>query len=232
MNIFILNTGRCGSTTFIKACKHIHNFTSAHESLAGKIGEERFNYPLNHIEADNRLSWFLGKLDYYYGDEAIYVHLKRDINSTASSFLRRYNSGIMEAYRTRIHIGVPDEINSLSVALDYCNTVNSNIEFFLKDKSFKMNFSLENAKEDFKSFWHLIKAEGDLDAALSEFDAFHNSTKEIEEKKKERDRKKWKEIEEKKKERDRKKWNFQGINRSKQKLSRIARKLPSFIKNA
>ena len=83
MNIFILNTGRCGSTTFIRACQHISNFTATHESRSGLIGEERLNYPDNHIEADNRLSWFLGRLDRKYGDNAFYLHMSRDRSQTA-----------------------------------------------------------------------------------------------------------------------------------------------------
>ena len=63
MNIFVLNTGRCGSTTFIKACQHIRNYTALHESRANRIAEQRLAYPRDHIEADNRLSWFLGRLD-------------------------------------------------------------------------------------------------------------------------------------------------------------------------
>ena len=35
MNVFILNTGRCGSRTFARACAHITNYTSAHESRSG-----------------------------------------------------------------------------------------------------------------------------------------------------------------------------------------------------
>ena len=60
MNMFVLNTGRCGSTAFVEACKHIMNFSSAYESRAGRIGHDRFAYPENHIEADSQLSWFLG----------------------------------------------------------------------------------------------------------------------------------------------------------------------------
>lgn len=52
MNVFVLCAGRCGSTTFIKAAQHICNFTSGHETLSGFIGDVRFNYPLNHIEAE------------------------------------------------------------------------------------------------------------------------------------------------------------------------------------
>lgn len=65
MNIFVLCTGRSGSKTFIKACNHITNYTCGHESRAKRAKlESRLNldYPPNHIEADNRLSWFLGRL--------------------------------------------------------------------------------------------------------------------------------------------------------------------------
>ena len=176
MNIFILNTGRCGSMTFIKACEHITNFSSAHESRCDQLGDARLAYPDNHIEADNRLSWFLGKLDKQYGDNAIYVHLKRNNNDTATSYAKRlFPGGIIPAYRKGILQHLPDDTPDLSVSLDYCDTVNSNIEHFLKDKTRKMEFNLENAKQDFKKFWAFIDAEGDLDSALAEFNIAYNS---------------------------------------------------------
>ena len=49
MNVFVLNTGRCGSMTFVEACRPITNFSSAHESRCAKLGAERFAYPDNHI---------------------------------------------------------------------------------------------------------------------------------------------------------------------------------------
>lgn len=176
MNIFILNTGRCGSMTFIKACEHITNFSSAHESRCDQLGDARLAYPDNHIEADNRLSWFLGKLDKQYGDNAIYVHLKRNNNDTATSYAKRlFPGGIIPAYRKGILQHLPDDTPDLSVSLDYCDTVNSNIELFLKDKTRKLEFNLENAKQDFKKFWAFIDAEGDLDSALAEFNIAYNS---------------------------------------------------------
>lgn len=178
MNVFILNTGRCGSTTFIKACQHISNYSSAHESRCHLLGEERFAYPADHIEADNRLAWFLGKLDRYYGDEAIYVHLKRDHTATANSYARRlFPGGIIPAYRQGILQFLPDEVPVMSICLDYYDTVNSNIELFLKDKSRKMDFELENAVEDFRKFWALIQAQGDMTAALAEFTTIYNASK-------------------------------------------------------
>lgn len=178
MNVFILCTGRCGSTTFIKACAHISNFTASHESRSKFLGKQRFAYPKSHIEADNRLSWLLGRLDSEYGDDAIYVHLTRNTQDTAISFTKRYSGGIIKAYRGGgIIMGLPESSDPLSVSLDYCDTVNSNTTSFLKDKSKKMNFQLEKAKEHFEEFWALIGAEGDIVAAVKEFDTFYNKSK-------------------------------------------------------
>lgn len=177
MNVFILNAGRSGSTTFNKACQHITNYTSAHESRAHVLGSTRLDYPQNHIEADNRLSWFLGRLDKQYGNDALYVHLTRNVEATAKSHAQRaFRHGIFLAYRKGILTNTPIEISDMSVALDYCDTVNSNIELFLKDKTNVMTFQLENAAHDFQLFWELIGAEGDREAALAEFERKHNAT--------------------------------------------------------
>lgn len=176
MNVFILNSGRCGSSTFIKACRHITNFSSAHESLLSETGQQRFNYPANHIEADNRLSWLLGRLDQAYGDNAFYVHLQRNTQDTAASFSRRINFGILKAYEQGILMHEQHHLSADEIARDYLQTVNSNIRLFLKDKSSKMNVSLQTAKTDFAEFWDRINAQGDLDAALREWDIHYNAT--------------------------------------------------------
>ena len=80
----------------------------------------------------------------------------------------------MRAYRKKVYIGLAQSSDPLDVALDYCHTVNSNILLFLKDKPRQMHFRLEFAKEDFKLFWQLIGAQGDLDAALAEWDHKYN----------------------------------------------------------
>lgn len=177
MNVFVLCTGRCGSTTFIKACAHIANFSSAHESRCALLGPARLAYPENHIEADNRLSWLLGRLEKAYGNKATYIHLKRDVMETAESFVKRYERGIIKAYRgSGILMGLPEAQHPLDVALDYCETVNSNIEVFLRDKTNKMTFHLEEAKSDFSVFWNLVGAAGNLENALNEFDTKHNAS--------------------------------------------------------
>ena len=174
-NIFVLCTGRCGSTTFIEACRHITNYTSGHETRSGLIGDERFAYPAFHIEADNRLSWLLGRLDKTYGDSAFYVHLTRDTVATAESFAKR-RGGIMAAYQGNGILMGCKEQDPLVVAKDYIDTVNANVEHFLFNKNNKMSFSLESAKEDFIKFCELINAEVNLDVAFKEFEIKHNAS--------------------------------------------------------
>ncbi|NOX08463.1 MAG: hypothetical protein GXP22_03050 [Gammaproteobacteria bacterium] len=176
MNIFILNTGRCGSTSFIKACQHIANYTAAHESRVTTLGQERLAYPDQHIEADNRLSWLLGRLDLAYGDQAFYVHLVRAVEDTTASFSRRADFGIMKAYREGILMGGQEVQATNTVARDYIDTVESNIELFLRDKTRTMSFQLETAKADFSMFWDRIAAEGNLEQALAEWDIIHNAS--------------------------------------------------------
>ena len=176
MNIFILNTGRCGSSTFIKACSHISNYSAAHESRAMLIGEQRLAYPAQHIEADNRLSWFLGRLDQRYADHALYIHLSRNKQKTIDSFSKRADFGIMQAYKQGILLGGKSNQSSEQIAEDYIDTLESNIAFFLKDKTHKMHFSLDNAQQDFEIFWKFISAEGNLQAALAEWDISYNAS--------------------------------------------------------
>lgn len=176
MNVFILNSGRCGSTTFIQACAAIRNFSAGHETRLRMIGEARLAYPDNHIEADNRLSWLLGRLDRAYGDRAWYVHLTREPEGAAESFARRADFGIMKAYREGILLeGEPDQ-SPQAIALDYLDTVDSNIALFLKGKTKVMRFRLEQAQDDFASFWRWIDAEGDLDRALAAWQTRYNAS--------------------------------------------------------
>lgn len=161
--------------TFIRACEHISNYTAGHESRLKLVGPQRLAYPKNHIEADNRLSWFLGRLDETYGDNAFYVHLTREIEATVKSFTRRADFGILKAYREGIYLE-PSEDDLQKMAFDYVETVNANIRSFLSNKSRQMHIQLEQAKNLFPEFWDRIQAEGNLDIALKEWDITHNQS--------------------------------------------------------
>lgn len=185
MNVIVLCTGRNGSVTFIKACKNIRNFSSGHESRSRIIGANAFDYPENHIEADNRLSWQLGTLNKKYGDDAFYVHLKRDREKTAKSFYKRFNyrGSIVKSFCEGVKITpveLLDRKEKLDVCYDYVDVVTDNIECFLGDKSKKMTMHIENFEEEFELFWKQIGAEGDLNKALNELRIRHNSSNQVE----------------------------------------------------
>lgn len=175
MNVFVLCTGRCGSVTFSRACQYMTNFTADHESLAMRLGDARLEYAKNHIEIDNRLSWYLGKLDHKYGDEAYYVHLQRDPEAVIESFVKRKGFGIMKAFADGlIRQPSPDLANTRLLAKEVVDLGTSNIRHFLKGKSNQMEFHLENSERDFPKFWEWIDAEGDLASAMECWTVKHN----------------------------------------------------------
>jgi hypothetical protein len=207
MNVFVLSTGRTGSLSLERACQHMTNFTAAHESRCQITGDERINFPDQHIEIDNRLSWFLGRLDKVYGKNAIYIHMVRDSTKTAESYRRRWNreTGIVRAYAYGILKRQEHEIKDMEkICLDYVENVNENITLFLKDKPHKMIFRLEEGEEDLRKMWDLIKAEGDFDDALASFTNRHNEG--------------WE--------------NEKAHNAMVNKVLRIVKKLPYFLRNA
>jgi hypothetical protein len=175
--VFVLSTGRCGSTTFVRACEHMTNWSAAHESRLGEVGDARLAYPVRHIEADNRLTWLLGRVHEAFDDErTLYVHLRRDDEATARSFLRRWRKGIIGAYAKRVLSGSTRKYEAYDICLDYVHTVNANIALFLEGRPNGMQFSLETARQDFPVFWERIDAEGDLDSALAEWGVHHNAS--------------------------------------------------------
>ena len=177
MNVFVLCTGRCGSTSFAKACEHISNYTCSHESRVGKIGEERIKFPDQHIEVDNRLAWFMGQLDVLYQPYAtFYVWLRRNVLDTRASYSRRGDRGIMQAFRDGIHIGADQETPHDQVAAALVSVMCCNIAEFISRKPLTMIIDIEEIEKTFPLFWESIEAEGDFDAALAEFGERHNAS--------------------------------------------------------
>jgi len=176
VNVFVLCTGRCGSTTFTRAASHIRNYTADHEARVQRLGEARLSYPPNHIEVDNRLAWMLGRLEESFGKDAFYVHLRRNPEAVARSYDQRWGLrfGIISAYRNGILSGAPGA-DPYDICVDLVQTIDSNISAFLADKPKKMDFDMESAERDWATFWNAIGAEGDLEASLAEWRVSHNA---------------------------------------------------------
>ncbi len=187
MNVFVLCTGRCGSTTFIKACDHALNYTAGHETMFGRPGTERFGhsgYKDRHIEADTMMAWFLGPLRKRYGDDVYYVHLRREEKACAASLMRMLGrGGFAEGYvRTQFYSNTPPketmDKSCDNLCLDYVRTVNDNIECFLDNHPPKMQvrIDIDSPYLWFEKMWLEIGAKGDLWAALREFNVRYNAS--------------------------------------------------------
>lgn len=137
---------------------------------------ERFPYPDNHIESDNRLAWALGLLEHHYGDNAVYVHLKRNEMAVANSYASRFftEESIMFGYRQSILLGNIQQHSRDSIALDLVKTINFNIEQFLANKSLVATIDIEDPAVGFLQLWSLAGFKGDQEAALRALETRHN----------------------------------------------------------
>jgi hypothetical protein len=175
--VFVLGTGRCGTTTFMRACRHVTNFTAAHESRVNRSGADRLAYPPRHIEADNRLSWFLGQLDETYGPRALYVHMLRDEEAVVASYLKRWKieGSIVYGWRTAIVPRPGEDVSPAETVRDMVRAVKANVRAFLKDKPLAAEVHLETATEDFARVWDVAGFAGDRAAALAEWKLPYNA---------------------------------------------------------
>lgn len=180
MRVFVLSTGRCGSTTLFKALSHTTNYTCAHESRSNRA-QNRLDYPDRHIEVDNRLSWFLGSLHRRYPKD-FYVWLRRDREAVVRSYMKRFGTqaGIMSAFARGIIQGSRpvSETRKRTVAELYVDTVEDNIATFLayvepRQVVVEMDHS---PQDDLERLWDAIGAEGDLDTALTELTRKYNAS--------------------------------------------------------
>lgn len=166
MRIFVTGTGRCGSVTFSKACQHITNYTSSHETDWRKGPASLLNYPDNHIEVSAHLVYFIPNLRKRYPD-AKWVHLIRERDRTIASLSKR--CGTEMSWFSYQWWGLKDSKQGATIFYDATNAL---CNVLLPDA---MKFHLEQAADQFPIFWKWIDAEGNLNAALAEFSIKYNA---------------------------------------------------------
>lgn len=174
MNVFVLGTGRCGTTTWAQACSHVSNYTAGHETQC-RNWQSRLDYPDNHIEADHRLAFFLGTIDKRWGDEATYIHLTRDAEKVAESWsVRLGEAGMMKNWPRAVFYR-PKHLDHLQAARIMVQTITDDIELFLRDKTRVVRATIEDPHEGFDTMWSMIAARGDRRAAHQTLDRVHNA---------------------------------------------------------
>lgn len=152
--IFVVGTGRCGTTTFYQACKWITNYTCGHESAAGRLPP--ICYPDSHIEVAGHLSMQLGLLTEQFPD-AKWVHLIRERNSCIDSIA---STAQIQLDAWARHWCQKFQADPRDIAASYYDCLNANIRLGLRDKDFITvhTGSLENWEE----FWNWSGARGNL----------------------------------------------------------------------
>jgi hypothetical protein len=123
----------------------------------------------------------LGAIDSQYGNEAFYVHLKRNKAEVVKSWNERWNYSFsnIRAFTEGVLSNVPELLTDAEkqiIGEMHYDVVNANIELFLRDKSNILTVRLEEIESDFPRFWEAIGAEGDFNAAMAEFKVKHNHT--------------------------------------------------------
>ncbi len=167
--------------TFAKACSHITNYTSGHETH--RNNPERFPvYPDNHIEVDSHLSGMLGQLGQQYreidkhgGATIYYVHLWREPLEVAESFLRRPGAQRMAATMFQF-AGQLTREQWLEHMYRLAEISYANISYFLQDKRLVRRYNIDQAADNWPEFWKWIEAEGDMEAAKAEFNTHYNAS--------------------------------------------------------
>jgi len=189
MKVFVLGTGRSGTKTFTRACEHLTNYTVSHNSLREGPGFDHKWSVLQskdqHIEVDDRLSWMLPVMERLHGDDAYYVHLWRDPAKVVRSYARPQRLYLQGSLLSTFYhgiLGTPAEKRKVSAADaekagELCvEVITGNIENFLESKPNRIFIDIDDPKESFRRFLQEIGAEGDLEAALAEFESIHDPT--------------------------------------------------------
>jgi len=182
MRIFVTGTGRCGSVTFSRACRHATNYTVGHEThtnkrVDGKMVGDILNleYPDDHIEVSPQLAIQIPLLRDRYPD-ARFVHLVRaDRDACARSLAGRSD---MRAFARYNFLSEGDDFEAVSYAI--YDTMRSTIDDALAGlyaRAQATRLELEIIKTHWRHFWAWIKAEGDFDASLAEWNRRYNRGK-------------------------------------------------------
>lgn len=172
MRIFVVGTGRCGTSTFYHAAKHATNYHVGHESRAGRREPNDYIYPDQTLEISCHLSFAVPLLYERNGFHDVkIVHLVRERRPCIESLAR-----------------VKDALQSLAFGIQQCkpksdtehlawaewwyDLVNENIS---ATAWHPFEFQMEAAEDFWPDFWMWAGCEGDFDASMEEWRRKYNA---------------------------------------------------------
>lgn len=165
MNIFVVGTGHCGTTTFAKACRFATNRKVSHESASGGI--YTFEYPEDHIEVDAPLAFWVPRLRSFYRG-CRFVHLVRDKKPCIESLAR--NEALVCQWFGHMLYHFP-EATPLDGALALYSVINESLR-----GEDVLQVRLEEIKIRWHEVWAWMGCEGDFARSLAEWDIKYHAS--------------------------------------------------------
>jgi hypothetical protein len=168
MKVFVLGTGRNGTKTFARACEHLTNYSVSHNTIREGAGFDHKMRALeskdNHIEVDDRFLW---------RDPAKVVrsYTKPRRLHLQGSLLNTFYHGILGTPVEKRKVSVADAEKAGALCVE---VINKNIEHFLAGKPHQIFIDIDHPAEKFRRFLEEIGAEGDVDAAVAEFETIYD----------------------------------------------------------
>lgn len=176
-NVFVISSGRTATTTFAQAASHLPGWTADHETRVSLPLADRVDYPEHHIEADNRLLFYLPQLETRFGDDALYVYLVRDPEKIAQSYAKRWHLtvSVVRAYTHGLRM-IPrvSEDDVLSHCRDFVAYADQTFRAFLDRQTNVQFFDIEDAETEFTAFARHLGLDAP-EAALAVWRETHNA---------------------------------------------------------
>ncbi len=147
MRIFIVGTGRSGTSTIWQACRTIPGMQAGHESHVGTENVGNWDYPENHIEVSSQLIIGLPILKRKYPD-ALWVHVIREREACVSSLARQVGPA-MDWFAHQWWMFTAG-VDRWAAAAAFYDSMNLTIVDLLPDDPF--TFHIERAHEQWPEF--------------------------------------------------------------------------------
>lgn len=167
VRVFVVGTGRCGTVTFYRACRHIIGFTCDHEGKAGSVPPWYFND--NHIEIGSHLYPQMSQLVKRYPD-ARWVHLYRNKKDCVRSIVTQCRTEMEHYSQMWFHAfrASPEKI-----AAAYYDSVNATIPVVVPEC---LPIPIEHATELWEVFLDYIGGPECSPDAVKELELQYNAT--------------------------------------------------------
>lgn len=167
MRVFVVGTGRCGTSTFRHAASLALNKSVRQESAYWN-GVSHREYLDGCIEIGHQLTWVLSYLLHRYRDSKI-VHLVRDKESCVRS-LQKNGLGTIPSWYNMLYAGCHENGNPCPPCSDLFDIYYDQVNFSIPNvtpthRYFRLK--LEAAKEQWRACWDWMSCEGDFERSLA-----------------------------------------------------------------